>query len=225
MLPIMVGYRLPPRSLYRLTIPTENGASSQLSSPQEGPYTQRGHPSITPDGITCHKRRSREDHNCTREQKRSEPSVPPRSGYLHSGGNTDTNRCSIDQNGHDWPPPPSLIQSDGSVSGSQLAASGVQLAEALNCETHNEGVESRPWNSQPTPNDDHSHNQCDRDSSNTITVVTHVRKCNFSNRTKTGCLICRRRKKKCDEAHPICKQPFNRIFGCDSCDTVQNTDT
>lgn len=31
------------------------------------------------------------------------------------------------------------------------------------------------------------------------------RKRNFSNRTKTGCLTCRRRKKKCDEAKPECK--------------------
>jgi hypothetical protein len=27
----------------------------------------------------------------------------------------------------------------------------------------------------------------------------------FSNRTKTGCMTCRRRKKKCDEAHPECE--------------------
>lgn len=33
------------------------------------------------------------------------------------------------------------------------------------------------------------------------------RKRNFSNRTKTGCLTCRRRKKKCDEAKPECKLP------------------
>lgn len=31
------------------------------------------------------------------------------------------------------------------------------------------------------------------------------RKRNFSNRTKTGCLTCRRRKKKCDETKPECK--------------------
>ena len=29
----------------------------------------------------------------------------------------------------------------------------------------------------------------------------------FSNRTKTGCMTCRRRKKKCDEQHPECKPP------------------
>lgn len=34
------------------------------------------------------------------------------------------------------------------------------------------------------------------------------RKRNFSNRTKTGCLTCRRRKKKCDEQKPECKLCF-----------------
>ena len=29
----------------------------------------------------------------------------------------------------------------------------------------------------------------------------------FSNRTKTGCMTCRRRKKKCDEQHPECQYP------------------
>ena len=30
----------------------------------------------------------------------------------------------------------------------------------------------------------------------------------FSNRTKTGCMTCRKRKKKCDELHPECEFPF-----------------
>lgn len=34
------------------------------------------------------------------------------------------------------------------------------------------------------------------------------RKRNFSNRTKTGCLTCRKRKKKCDEQKPECEQSF-----------------
>lgn len=32
----------------------------------------------------------------------------------------------------------------------------------------------------------------------------------FSNRTKTGCMTCRRRKKKCDEQHPECE--FTRMY-------------
>jgi len=34
------------------------------------------------------------------------------------------------------------------------------------------------------------------------------RKRNFSNRTKTGCITCRGRKKKCDEGRPHCKSPL-----------------
>jgi hypothetical protein len=37
------------------------------------------------------------------------------------------------------------------------------------------------------------------------------RKRNFSNRTKTGCLTCRKRKKKCDEQKPECKTPHATV--------------
>ncbi len=44
------------------------------------------------------------------------------------------------------------------------------------------------------------------------------RKRNFSNRTKTGCMTCRRRKKKCDENKPECKfkifKAFPLLHGC-----------
>lgn len=40
------------------------------------------------------------------------------------------------------------------------------------------------------------------------------RKRNFSNRTKTGCLTCRKRKKKCDEAKPECSNCVRGQFVC-----------
>lgn len=40
------------------------------------------------------------------------------------------------------------------------------------------------------------------------------RKRNFSNRTKTGCLTCRSRKKKCDENKPTCKNCERGGFTC-----------
>ncbi|KAL2125990.1 hypothetical protein VTI74DRAFT_2007 [Chaetomium olivicolor] len=40
------------------------------------------------------------------------------------------------------------------------------------------------------------------------------RKRNFSNRTKTGCLTCRRRKKKCDEQKPECNNCLKGSFVC-----------
>ncbi|KAI6784422.1 maltose O-acetyltransferase-like protein [Emericellopsis cladophorae] len=40
------------------------------------------------------------------------------------------------------------------------------------------------------------------------------RKRNFSNRTKTGCLTCRKRKKKCDETKPECQNCVKGAFVC-----------
>ncbi|TVY73366.1 putative maltose O-acetyltransferase [Lachnellula suecica] len=40
------------------------------------------------------------------------------------------------------------------------------------------------------------------------------RKRNFSNRTKTGCMTCRRRKKKCDETKPECNNCLRGGFVC-----------
>ncbi|EEP80849.1 conserved hypothetical protein [Uncinocarpus reesii 1704] len=37
----------------------------------------------------------------------------------------------------------------------------------------------------------------------------------FSNRTKTGCMTCRRRKKKCDEQHPACNNCIRGNFPCE----------
>lgn len=112
----------------------------------------------------------------------------------------------ITQNGSDH-------YTNGSVNGPRPTTSDVQLAEGfVRCETQTEDVESRPRNSQSTPNNDPNHNQHDRASPNTIAVVAPTRKRNFSNRTKTGCLTCRRRRKKCDETHPICEQPLIRNF-------------
>ena len=44
-----------------------------------------------------------------------------------------------------------------------------------------------------------------RDSQASLEMDRRKRKRVFSNRTKTGCMTCRRRKKKCDEQHPECK--------------------
>jgi hypothetical protein len=136
---------------------------------------------------------------------------------LRAMGNADqngtghyTNGHPVDQNGHSWPPHARPIQPHGPVNGSRPTTSDAQLAEALQRETHSQDDQSRNWDTQSSTNGDGSHTPYDhdRDSPNTITVVGPKRKRNFSNRTKTGCMTCRRRKKKCDETHPICEQPL-----------------
>ena len=78
-----------------------------------------------------------------------------------------------------------------------------RMAEALQQATHEEDsatVES--------PTDDKGSadgNSPDQMDALTSTTTNGKRKRMFSNRTKTGCRTCRRRKKKCDERHPHCK--------------------
>ena len=84
------------------------------------------------------------------------------------------------------------------------------LADALQRE--NRGYDEMPPNRNTfhSPEDDDDQNgQYDdygtgRDSQS-MEADRRKRKRVFSNRTKTGCMTCRRRKKKCDEMHPECE--------------------
>jgi hypothetical protein len=69
------------------------------------------------------------------------------------------------------------------------------------------GSSEEHWEASPVANG-HGYDS----SMNGANGVVPKRKRNFSNRTKTGCMTCRRRKKKCDETHPQCKLlPCTRI--------------
>ena len=56
------------------------------------------------------------------------------------------------------------------------------------------------WENSPGAN-----GQSYESSMNGANGIVPKRKRNFSNRTKTGCMTCRRRKKKCGEERPHCK--------------------
>lgn len=80
------------------------------------------------------------------------------------------------------------------------------MANVLQRETH--GYESMPRDSNGSPEDDDDANGHYGDygaSRSSQDMERKRRKRVFSNRTKTGCMTCRRRKKKCDEQHPECK--------------------
>lgn len=80
------------------------------------------------------------------------------------------------------------------------------LANALQRE--NRGYDSMPRDSYGSPEDDDDPNGHYGDygtNRSSQDLDRKRRKRVFSNRTKTGCMTCRRRKKKCDEQHPECK--------------------
>lgn len=100
-----------------------------------------------------------------------------------------------------------------------LDASDAQLAEALQREAQGtDSGESRTWGpatrsvETPEESDQHSFPSYGQDRSQATVQVGPKRKRVFSNRTKTGCMTCRRRKKKCDEQHPACKSPLRAFL-------------
>jgi white-opaque regulator 2 len=88
--------------------------------------------------------------------------------------------------------------------GHHMDPSDAQLAEALQRETQNShrtwGIGGRP---EDDPADQYGAYAADRTSQGALQAGPK-RKRVFSNRTKTGCMTCRKRKKKCDEGHPYC---------------------
>jgi hypothetical protein len=97
-------------------------------------------------------------------------------------------------------------------------SSDEHIGEVLQRASQNIDAQQRRDYEQSSPNDDdrsantssYSPYGSDRREISTQADLKK-RKRNFSNRTKTGCMTCRRRKKKCDEARPECKRPSQNI--------------
>ena len=93
------------------------------------------------------------------------------------------------------------------------------MSEALRREIHGEPHSAHSQNGYGTssPGDDESRsaygNAYGQDQ-NPVQMQADMkkRKRNFSNRTKTGCMTCRKRKKKCDEGRPECTQKYPSNF-------------
>lgn len=91
-----------------------------------------------------------------------------------------------------------------------------QLRENLQRELQRDSQQNPNMNSYGesySPGDQENRNSAPYEYYNQDGTMTSVqlqadmkkRKRNFSNRTKTGCMTCRKRKKKCDEQRPECK--------------------
>lgn len=98
-----------------------------------------------------------------------------------------------------------------------------QMADSLR--QHNRSYDSMPpHEGYGTPEDDDEHGQYGDYGTNrsSADLDRKRRKRVFSNRTKTGCMTCRRRKKKCDEQHPECNNCLRGGFVCEGY-TMRNT--
>ncbi|KAL1953220.1 hypothetical protein VTO42DRAFT_3386 [Malbranchea cinnamomea] len=122
-------------------------------------------------------------------------------------------------------PPTSHLNSHGQQHSSQpVDSSDAQLAEALQRDVQGPSTTTttKPWELANRPqsesldpqNPGHS-NEPSQPPPSTETQGRPKKKRAFSNRTKTGCMTCRRRKKKCDEQHPECNNCIRGGFQCE----------
>ncbi len=200
---------------------SDSSVSSRLSSPQDhspggGEHTSQAQGGMYPqshghDNDGGHKRK-RSGSNEPMESYEYFPSRRPEPQHmanraLHVLGTGGHNAGyppypGEQTNGHTWHPE-RPIQSQPSANGSRPNPSEAHMAEVLQREGNmSETAQPRPWDHQSTTN---GHDQYSHETGTGGSAVTPKRKRNFSNRTKTGCITCRNRKKKCDEAQPVCE--------------------
>lgn len=119
-------------------------------------------------------------------------------------------RHQLVRNDYDQPVDPSIAPAQPRPYYSEGHYSESNLAEALQRENRSyDSMPSRENYVTPEDDDDQQGQYGDysgnRGSQSGMDMDRKRRKRVFSNRTKTGCMTCRRRKKKCDEQHPECK--------------------
>jgi hypothetical protein len=130
-------------------------------------------------------------------------------------------RHSHGPNGHthshtgSWSDRGQAVSANHNPHGRHLEQSEAILREALQRDSQLHDTPNRPWGlptrSEGDSGDGEQYGHYSQDGTPTGSGQGNPkRKRVFSNRTKTGCLTCRRRKKKCDEGQPQCKsQPIS----------------
>lgn len=187
------------------------------SSPSEGPFTN--HKRKRSDSGEQPSRHPSEPRTTGRSSV-SHPtdfSAPPNSSGAGSGsasdvepmasgpGRSDAQESSQPPSNGPWPEYDTQLVSQAQRA-QQMDASDAHLADALQREAHAQDPSHR-LNARPTPapTQPASSPAYASERPTSAVQVAPKRKRVFSNRTKTGCMTCRRRKKKCDEQHPACK--------------------
>ncbi|PLB34564.1 putative Zn(II)2Cys6 transcription factor [Aspergillus candidus] len=104
----------------------------------------------------------------------------------------------------------------------QIDPSDAQLAEALQREAQGHEATQKSWGTMDRPVDGSAESEQSpplaafhQERAPGTVQVAPKRKRVFSNRTKTGCMTCRKRKKKCDEQHPACNNCIRGGFLCE----------
>ncbi len=194
----------------------EQHASSATS------YRSRGRPRDSPSQLLQNPNTGFDQDDLVDEQGQDQPQPGAANSNQEPHRSLESNYPHLDdegrgeaQSGGPWYG--QAAQSSNTAYNSQRGRSpdsDAQLAEALQREAH--GLDSHGGarslgshedeDSNGTPGRQASYG-ADRTPQSGVQVDHKRRKRVFSNRTKTGCMTCRRRKKKCDEQKPECRLP------------------
>ncbi|KAJ5936988.1 acetyltransferase [Penicillium verhagenii] len=145
-------------------------------------------------------------------------SVSDMESTLHGPNRSDAHESSQVSSNGPWPEYDTQLVSQAQRA-QQIDASDAQLVDALQREVHSQDPSHRNMNASrttPAPTVQSSSSPAySSERPNGAVQVAPKRKRVFSNRTKTGCMTCRRRKKKCDEQHPACNNCLRGGFLCE----------
>ncbi|RMZ88682.1 hypothetical protein DV736_g4101, partial [Chaetothyriales sp. CBS 134916] len=192
---------------------TDSSASSERSSPNEEINTATSHtPSSTfPPANSLdspHKRKRSDDSNERPSPHRQYDYTPPR--------RTDQSQHMADRAlrvlDHDHVP---AYVSTGQIgtTHSNWTSPEAHAQPSSVTRTQPNGVHERSWDvsaSKPAPAYEQE-----------VNGQAKKRKRTFANRTKSGCMTCRRRKKKCDEGRPECYNCLRGGFTCEGYTTAK----
>ena len=187
--------------------PRENPNQSQRSSPIAHAHKRKRSGSGEPDSHDADGYgrgsipRSGEALPASNDARSSSASEVEAGSAAIASGRSDTNEPSQPPSSGPWSDYESRLINQAQRA-QQIDASDAQLADVLQREAQGQDPRSlgRPApsaNVQPAPPSAFPERP--------TVQVAPKRKRVFSNRTKTGCMTCRRRKKKCDEQHPACE--------------------
>jgi hypothetical protein len=181
-----------------------SGDLDQSSPPSANSYHNHAMPTSakqTPTTASTESEGGRDDSPRGQQQPESRDSYHPDAQYRPFLTSPEDNREAApgSEPWHSRPyPPPPHINSD-----EHLGEVLQRASQNLDAQQHHEYEQTSPGD------DDRSASTYSPYGSERRELSTQAdpkkRKRNFSNRTKTGCMTCRRRKKKCDESRPECK--------------------
>ncbi|KAL2362965.1 hypothetical protein RJZ56_004108 [Blastomyces dermatitidis] len=190
-------------------------SSYQGHSVSRSPVSQPDHkldPQIqgAPPNGTTHAQTASEADSVAKRARQSFATVPERSVSVQSTGNTSA-----------WDSYDTQLTNHAQLGHQPIDSSDAQLAEALQRDVQGPDHAAKNWPTVPegesadsTRKFTYSHTPPQERPIGPVQVGPK-RKRVFSNRTKTGCMTCRRRKKKCDEQHPSCNNCLRGGFLCE----------